>query len=80
MAPHTTAVLPVDRPAPTSLDVLARRDRCRAADDRDKIITPLHLHPQHGKTALRIVKSDPLDESVQSFGHGQEAAARFAVE
>jgi len=39
------SVLPVDDPATTCLDMLARRGRCGAAHDGDKIITSLDLHP-----------------------------------
>ena len=42
---------------------------CRVADDRDQITTTFNLHPQDGKTVLRVVVGDSLDESIQGFGH-----------
>ena len=36
---------------------------------RDQIFSPFDLHPQDGKTVLRVVVGDAFDESVQGFGH-----------
>ena len=63
------AVLPVNHPVTTRLNMLARRYRCRAADYGDKILTSLDLHSQHGKTVLRVVVSHSFDESIQGFLH-----------
>ena len=70
----------VDDSTTARLDMLPRRNRGRVSDNGDKIITSSDLHPKNSKTVFRIVVGNSLDESVQGFGHGQEAATLSAVE
>ena len=62
-------MLSVDHPATAGLDMLARRHRGRAADDRHQVFSSFDLHSQDGETILRVVVGDSFDQSVQGFGH-----------
>jgi len=72
-------VLGINEPAACGLDMLARRDGCRGADDRGEIGSPLNLHPKNRKTVLGVVVGHTFDGSIQSFGHRQEVVTPFAV-
>ena len=62
-------VFPINDPLACRFNMLARRDRCRAADDRHQVLTTLDLNLENGKATLGVVVGDPLDQSFEGFGH-----------
>ena len=75
------AVFPVHDPLAGGLQMLARRDRGGAADDRHQVLAALDHHLEDGKTILGVVVGDTFDQSVEGFGHGLSAhpPARFTL-
>ena len=63
------AVLPIHDPLAGGFQMLARRDRGRAADHRHQVLTALDLHLENGKTVLGVVVGDTFDQAGEGFGH-----------
>ena len=64
------AVFPVHDPLAGGFQMLASRNRSRAAHDRHQVLTALDLHLEDGKPILGVVVGDTFDEAGQGFGHG----------
>ena len=63
------AVFPIHDPLAGRFQMLARRNRSRAADDGHEVLAALDHDLENGKTVLRVVVGDPLDQSFEGFGH-----------
>ena len=72
------AVFPVHDPLASGFQMLACRNRSRAAHDRHQVLTALDLHLEDGKTALRVVVGDSFDEAGEGFGHTNPWIVRMA--
>ena len=64
------AVFPIHDPLAGRFQMLARRNRGGAADDRHQVLTALDLDLENGKTVLGVVVGDTFDQSGEGFGHG----------
>ena len=68
--PELLPVRAVVHPFARRGDPLARRNRCRLADDGHEITMPARLGPEHTEPVLRIVERDPLVQARQGFLRG----------
>ena len=68
------AVFSVNDPLAGGFQMLASRNRSRAAHDRHQVLTALDLHLEDGEAVLWVVVGDSLDEAGESFGHGGNGA------
>ena len=64
------AVFPIHDPLAGGFQMLACRNRSRAAHDRHQVLAALDLHLEDGKSILGVVVGDTFDEAGQGFGHG----------
>ena len=64
------AVFPVHDPLAGRFQMLACRNRSRAAHDRHQVLAALDLHLENGEAVLRVVVGDSFDEAGEGFGHG----------
>ena len=62
------AVFPIHDPLAGGFQMLARRNRSRAADDRHQVLAALDLHLEDGKPILGVVVGDSFDEAGEGFG------------
>ena len=57
------SMVAISLPAPFGRNPLAGRDGGHYSDHRNEVAPPLHLHFEHGKSCVLIMKGNPLDQT-----------------